>query len=91
MTHNQIAYANMRETQRANIARESETQRSNVQSERIGLGNLHQRAFEYSDMAGFNKALSVATTFEKAAKGAEHTAKAVKTVVDTANPFNKWK
>lgn len=101
MTQNQIAYHNMLENQRANIAREdelnrsnkareSENTRANLASEGIGIGNLKQRAFEYGDMAGFNKALSVAQTAQNASKALENTAKAAKTVIDTMNPFNKW-
>lgn len=91
MTANQIAYQAMKETQRANIARETETERanraregethrSNVTSEDIARANLAQRAYEYADMAPYIKA-------EKAAKTAESAAKTAKTVKDTFNPL----
>lgn len=92
MTANQIAYQAMRETQRANMAREAETERANkaregetyranVASEDIARANLAQRAFEYADMAPYTKA-------EKVAKTAESAAKAAKTIKDTFNPFS---
>lgn len=106
MTQNQIAFQNLKETQRTNLARESETQRSNIaretetaRSNRAGEGlgrdNLAQRAFEYSDMADFNKAHSVASTAQLTTKAAQNVTRAAKDVADTiytakktANPLS---
>lgn len=88
MTQNQIAYQNLKENQRANLAREgenlrsnlakeTETHRSNVQSETIGFGNLDQRVFEYSDQAAFDKMVKTAKSAESTAKALDHGSKAV--------------
>jgi hypothetical protein len=77
------------ETQRANIARESETHRSNVTNEDIARANLAQRAFEYSDMAGYVKAEKVASTIEKSTKSIKNVADAGKAIMQSAfSPFN---
>lgn len=77
------------ETFRANVAKESETHRSNVTSEDIARANLAQRAFEYSDMAGYIKAEKVASTVEKSTKAVRNTAEAAKAVKQTFSPFGK--
>jgi hypothetical protein len=98
MTQNQIAYQNLKETQRANlareietrrsnIARETETKRSNIQSETIGFGNLNQRIFEYSDQAAFDKLVKTAKAAESSAKALDSGTKAVQRVFNPVSWF----
>lgn len=92
MTTTQVAYQQLLETRRANMAKEEETRRSNVENENIKRygedtkrysAETDRKSYDLrKDMAPFEKINSMSDSFYKVSAGAEKQTKAVKNVGD---------
>lgn len=88
MTTNQLSYQSLKESQRANLARETENERSNRAQEGQRLATLEENKFQYRDMAGWEKAVKAGQVAQSTTQAARNVAETVYTAKKIANPLS---